>query len=368
MGYRFEAITRAGLPLGSIEQADNRSVSIALSRQRTASFTLALDNPLVDVLSSQPCRVKVYDGVNAAPLIHGDVIDAEEVAREGGRGTVQFNVADPFWMLAKRLIGRSSTGYTNGTALAPVERGAIAKDIVDMVNAVSETGIRTNASVVPAGATYVGPWTFKPASEAINELAATIDGFDWVLEPIEYTAGKVCDFKTYGALGTFQSNASFEYGHGKHNVKSYRNPWTRQTQLNLGWSLPQGWPDNATSAPLSSQDTDSSNTWGLMEEVIPSDLGVDTLRSQLVQEHVQVRRNPRELWSFDPILNLGSAQVPVFGQDYNVGDLVPLRIKVRGSDGVIRTRVDAVVRVFEVNLTINAEGAVTATTVVAGAD
>ena len=51
----------------------------------------------------------------------------------------------------------------------------------------------------------------------------------------------------------------------------------------------------------------------------------------------------------------------------DLGDLIPLRIKVRVGDELV-TRFDGVVRVFQVNVTIDAEGNVTSQTVVAGVD
>jgi len=372
MAYRFEASTLTGQPLGAIDRfstATARQVTFGLSRPTTCAFALRLDDELVGVLQREPCRIRVYDSARTPPLVgHLDLIDDEEVGGEGGLGTVQFNCSDQWWLLAKRYIGRSAT-FSNGTALAPVERGTIAKAILDNTNTnAGETGLRSNASVVAAGATYVGPWWFKPAAEAISELASTLDGFEWVIDPIEYDAGKVGDFKTYGVLGTYQEHASFEYGHGRHNVKSYRSPRTRQTQANQVWSLPQGWPDNTTEPPAVATDLESVAKWMRIEDVVPGDLTLQ-LRQQLVNEHVRVRREPRKLWSFEPILQAGDTdtRVPVFGVDYDVGDLVPLRIKVRVG-GELVTRFDGVVRVFQVNVTIDAEGNVQSQTVVAGSE
>jgi hypothetical protein len=369
VAYRFEASSLTGSSLGAIERfSGDRTVSFGLSRPTTCSFALRLDDELVDVLQRDPCRIRVYDTARSPSLAgHLDLIDDEEVAGEGGLGTVHFNCSDQWWLLAHRLIGKSRAGYSQGTALAPVERGAIVRAILDDVNASGlETGLRSNASVVAAGATYVGPWTFKPAAEAISELASTLDGFEWVIDPIEYSAGKVGDFKTYGVVGTYQEHAAFEYGHGRHNVQTYRSPRTRQTQANLAFSLPSGWPDNTAETYVYSLDTASRDKWLLVEDVVPGDLTVQ-LRQQLVAEHVRVRKEPRKLWTFEPILQTGDddVRVPVFGVDYDIGDLVPLTIKVNVG-GQLVTRFDGVVRVFQVDVTIDPEGNVKANTVVAG--
>ena len=372
MAYRFEASTLTGTLLGAIERFSTttpRTVSFGLSRPTTCAFALRLDDELIDVLQRDPCRIRVYDMARSPSLVgHLDLIDDEEVAGEGGLGTVQFNCSDQWWLLTRRVFGGSREGYSQGTALVPVERGVIAASVLDLVNALSETGVRSNPSVVPAGATFVADWRFKSAGEAISELASTLDGFEWVIDPIEYTAGKVGDFKTYGALGTYQEHASFEYGHGRHNVKSFRSPRTRQTQANVAYSLPAGWPDNTTEDPAIAEDAASQAKWLRVEDVVPGDVTAQ-LRQQLVEEHVRVRKEPRKLWSFEPILQAGDSdnRVPVFGVDYDVGDLVPLRIKVRvGSE--LATRFDGVVRVFQVNVTIDAEGNVTSQTVVAGSE
>lgn len=371
MAYRFEASSLTGTPLGAIDRFASgiaRTVSFGLSRPTTCSFGLALDSDMVDTLQRDPCRIRVYDTERSPSLVgHLDLIDDEEVGGEGGLGTVQFNASDQWWLLARRRIGKAKPGYVNGTALALVERGLIAKDILDEVNTDGETGLRSNASVVAAGATYVGPWSYKVAAEAIAEIAATIDGFEWVIEPMEYASGKVGDFKTYGVLGTYQENAGFEYGpNTRGNVKSYRSPRTRQTQANVAFSLPSGWPDNTTEPVTDQKDDASIAKWLKVEDVVTGDLTAQ-LRQQLCDEHVRVRNEPRKLWTFDPIMRMGDddVRVPIFGVDYSVGDLVPLLIRTT-VEGREVTRFDGVVRVYQVNVSIDAQGAVTSQTVVAG--
>lgn len=365
MPWRFEATSLTGEPFGEIDNATGRTVTIPLSRQRTCSFQLSLRHRLADRLLSSDALIKCYD--DNTLRFHGLVSSAEEVAKEGGGGTVQFTCTDPFFRLFKRRIGKTMPGYTQGTALAPVERGLIAKGIIDATNAEKETGIRTVAPVTPSSSTFVGPWPYKQAAEAIQELAATLDGYEWDLFPIEYSAGKIAEFRTYGAIGTTQVNAAFEYGHGKHNVKSYKRPVSLEGMLNQGISLPPGFPDQSTQQVLTWKDQAAINRWGLYEDLVDSNLIVDDLRLKLLQEHVRVRKNPRQIWSFEPILDFSTGKVPNFGIDYTVGDIVPFRVKVN-INGQEVTRADVFVRVFSASFSIDDNGVVTSTTVIANED
>jgi hypothetical protein len=74
-----------------------------------------------------------------------------------------------------------------------------------------------------------------------------------------------------------------------------------------------------------------------------SDLAVQELRWQLIQEHVRVRKNPRQVIQFTPI---------AFGSDFDIGDIVTFRAAVQGEAWI-----DATFRVYRADVTIDPEGA-----------
>jgi len=164
-------------------------------------------------------------------------------------------------------------------------------------------------------------------------------------------------------IGGNAQHAAFEFGTGRHNVKSYRRPVTLDGALNRGYNLPPGFPDNATQAVVGGTSADgtaddaSIAARGILEGVVPGDLIVDALRLKLVQQNVRIRRNPRQIVTFEPISQIGGSSdiLPVYGTDYSVGDIVPFRAKINVSGAVV-TRIDALMRVFAVDWNIDDEG------------
>jgi hypothetical protein len=88
---------------------------------------------------------------------------------------------------------------------------------------------------------------------------------------------------------------------------------------------------------------------------IASDIVVQELRWQILQEHVRVRKNPRQVIQFTPIRSdlAGTIthSIPSFGFDYDIGDIVTFRAAVRGE-----ARVDAKFRVYGADVSIEPEG------------
>lgn len=338
-----------GIALGEILNAKDRTVSLQLNRMPTCAFTVRLDHEQAARLLEATVLVKAYQDKTLRFI--GPVVSAEEAA-QGEGGTLKVTAAGGLWRLTKRLIGKTALGYSNGTAVSPVDRGQIAADILTTVNAEGDTGIRVG-TVTPSATGFVGPWRFKPAAEAITELSATLDGYDFEIAPTEPTtdvAGLQIGTLNVGPiLGAPKSEAIFEYGTGRRNVTSYTRPVTLDGLLNLAWNLPENFPDNPTSAVVTATDAASITKWGRMEGLVQGDVTVDTLRQKLIDEHVRIRRNPRQVITFDPARN-----APRYGTDYTVGDIVTCRARIQGVD-----RFNGLFRVYGATVSLSEEGTVT---------
>lgn len=345
MSWRIEATNLSGASQGVIEGADARKVMRRLNGSASIAGTLPLDNDAADFLLQGDAYLKAYEG--NILRAHVPLITAEEVAGAttsgGALGSVAFAGFDPLWRCGSRHIGKSQTGYTK----VNTDRLLIVKDMLDVVNAENETGIDTAGIGAFSTSTSIGPVFYKPVLQAISELAAALDGFDYYLNPIEYTAGKIGSFYGAAAIGTQALDAAFEFGYGLHNVQGYRRPVSNENLCNYGINLPPGFPDNATQAVQTYQDDSSIAARGRYEALISSDLVVDTFRQKLTQENVRLRKNPRQTISFSPKTDLGDGQVPLFGIDFSLGDVVPFHAKL-DIDGELQTRINALMRVYKV--------------------
>lgn len=338
-----------GTSLGEVTNAKDRSVSIQLNRMPTCAFTVRLDHPQAVRLLACDVLVKAYQDKTLRFI--GPVVSVEE-STKGEGGTLRVNAAGALWRLTKRLVGKTNVGYSKGTAVSPVDRGAIAADILTTVNAEGDTGIRVG-TIAASTTGYVGPWRFKPAAEAITELSATLDGYDFEIAPTEPTADssglQIGTLNIAPILGGTKGEAIFEYGTGKRNVRGYSRPVTLDLAMNLGWNLPEGFPDNSIGAVVTQSDATSITKWGRMEAVVPGDVTVDSMRQRLVDEHIRIRRNPRQTVTFEP-----ASHGPHFGTDYSIGDIVTARAKLANV-----TRFDGLFRVYGVTVDINEEGTLT---------
>lgn len=354
--WTFVLSSLGGVAEGELSNASERKVELALNRTPTASFRVRLDHPRASELLIAQGLIKAYERnsqsqKNSAGTLRfcGPITSAQEVGDDSGRGTLNVTAAGAFWRLQKRLVGKSSQGYSKGTAAAQLDLGAIAQDLIAMANADGDTGIRIG-TITASSPGYVGPWYYKPIAEAITELSATSAGYDFEVAPVEPTSDasgvQIGTFNAAPIVGADRTqSAFFEYGGGKRNVKGYSRQVSLDGLMNAGYNLPSGFPA-AGGAVVSATDPTSIGNFGLFEDVVPGDLTVDFMRQLLVNEHLRIRKNPRQQITFEPSLN-----GPEYGIDYAVGDLVQARAWAASS-----FRFDVACRVYGASFSIDDEG------------
>jgi hypothetical protein len=353
----------AGEPIGEVTNAYDRKVTWRLNKATTCTFSVRQDDPLADVLMEGRALVKLYE--DDLLRFVGDVVSASEKGADLDH-KIEVTCSDRFWLLEHRLCGKSASGlkYTVAT-----DRGQIFRDVLAATNAEADTGIR-NGTLVASSSDTPGPWYFKPISEVISELSAALDGPDWRLTPVEpavdgaypYPLPVISQLDVAAKFSTYQPEAIFEFGTGRHNVKDYERAVSKQGLLTQGFSLPPGFPDAAQGAIQPASDTTAIGEWGLHEAVIPGDMADDALRLKVVAEHLRVRKAPKQVIAFTPVrVDTDGPPVPKFRSDYDVGDIVPFRAVVNDE-----LRVNLTARVYGVDVAIDSEGAETVTPVLVG--
>lgn len=337
-------------PVGEVLNfvGDSRSLSFGLRTLPQSRFQVRMDNPLAEQLASAECYLKVYR--DKSLQFFGPVISTEEVGNDQIT-SLAVTAAGQAWVFTERLVGKSNIG-TKFTSLT--DRAEIARQLIEEANTDSTTRVRTDPlSYSGSTATYqAGP--YKKLSVCIGELSNLLDGFDWKVIPQEPDgSGNIGVWYANPTLGTARPEAIFEYGVGRHNIADYKVQVTRDTQANRVWN-----PGTGLQSALSQSDAVSIAKWGLLEDVADLQLSDNDLRQKLVDEHVNVRKNPRRVVTFTPHVSDGTTRVPQFLEDYDVGDVVVARA---AQGNVVRFNGDFRVYGAEVNLDRNGTERVTLT-------
>lgn len=382
MAWRLRPIDLRGASLGELRNVRNRRLSFALNRGPTVGGEIDPRNPLAAyVRLDDKTVVRAYeDSISKlVPQFVGPVVSHSKIY-QGDERSLGFVAAGPQWRLGKRLIGKSQQGYSDGTALAPKDRATLIYNVLAAVNADRDTGVRQGASSA-SSSTYLSVQQFKHALAAIQDLAATLDGPDWEVAPVEpYTdaSGLVLGLlNVQPAIGQRRADVVFEFGTGRRNVEAWSELGDADALCNSAWSLPSGFPQNSSEAPINQQNAGSIADRGLYEDVISGDVQTAALRSLLAGAHAQVRGVPKLAYTVQPVKDLDpyaapvdKRRVPRFLVDYAIGDTVRFRaverVETRDSAGKVTgyqevKSVDGWVRVFKVDLALDDQGAATAT-------
>lgn len=356
---RFFITDLTGGVIAEVEDASKRTLNYKLNGVDTAAVTATVSNDVIDAVLSEVCLLKAYDSNNEIDFF-GEIITAEEAAA-GPEHTLAITAAGAGQRLAERHVGKSVDGVT----YTGWDRGAIYRDLIDLVNADGYTGIEIG-TIESISECDAGTWRYKPALEAMLELSQSLDGCDFAFEavdaikrPLGVQLARLNVYTVKGAL----SAALFEYGCGRYNVQSFNRSVNFDNLANSIYSLPPGFPDTTTQDVLFGESQPSIIDNGLKEAMVSTDLVSDDLRQRLVDTHAALRAEPRQTITFTPMIDVGGDDAPPrFKTDYDIGDLVTFRA-ADGLDEYQRpdVRVDATMRVYNVSIDIDKNGAETVT-------
>lgn len=330
--WNFIVTDLSGVAVGEVINGTGRQVIRSLSSPSTASFTIGITNPLLKDLLTRDLNLKVYR--NNKIVFHGPLLTTQLVAADATQTpTVACAASDPGFRFDRRLSGKSA----NGTLFNGTDRLTIAESLIATANSDGEMGIQTLGQTCGSTAVYIaGP--YKKLSECLADMGSTLSGFDWRIDPIEYSAGKIGQFKAAAILGSQQTAAVFEYqGRGNMRVPDYQKGIV--DLVNQVFSI----PDDGTNSPLgirSATDATSITARGLYEEVVDtSNITNAALRDAVLSDHILYRKKPRQVLTFSPDFNDYTGRVPEWGVDYFIGDSVRGRVLYNGIaliDGYVR--------------------------------
>jgi hypothetical protein len=294
------------VPQGEILNATARKVALPLSKLTTASFQVRLDNPLAQQLMLTSGYIKCYRKAGAQPwtLRHVGPIISSEATGDKNNATIAVNSVGSGWELQKRQAGKSATGTIFSTA---TDRAQIWKSLIDTTNGDGETGVSTAGGTIGAASaiTYTaGP--YKSVYDCGVEVATAFDGFDWFLDPVDnfasgvVTGTKLSSLRAAPVLGAQRAEAIFEWGSGRNNIAQYTWTVDRSTMANKVFHNTTNGPDAPGFPTVSAIDASSIGTWGLLEDLANADLLDQGMRQNLVNEHVKVRKQPKQVIQFTP--------------------------------------------------------------------
>jgi hypothetical protein len=323
MGWTLVPTTLAGSPVGQLRDAYDWTMTLGLSKVPTSTLRVRGDDPIAQYAHQDDLLLRVYDPEKVLRA-HMLLAAVEEEGDETGM-KMGLSFVGPAWRLDRRFL----TTSPNGTTFTNQDKLVIVKSVLDSLNAANQTGIKTQSMSAGSTTTYTVE-VLKSTLEVIQDLGDTLDGFDWVVDPIEPEATSeanvpyIGEFRGAATIGENQEEAVFEFATGKRNVRTWRHSKSWEGLGNRVFHV----ADSGVTAPgvplIFAQDNTSITDRGLYEGIADATGLVDaTLRQQLVAEHVAVRRVPRSLYQMTPTDD--PSRVPQFGTDYDLGDIVTLR-------------------------------------------
>lgn len=345
--WRFVHCSPGGTPLAELLNISDRKVSLQVSKLDSLTFGIRLDNPATDDLLT--CQGMIQGYWNGDLRYTGHIVSTEETGDAQG-SKVAITSAGLGWELTKRLEGKSATGFQVTT---PTDRTTIAWLILTRASAAWPITVDLSFDKIsPTGSliTYVGG-PYKFALECINELADAVDGFDWRFIPhtVVNTGGNTATWgslKATPAFGTVRENTIFEYGDGRHNLVNYRIINDRTNQANSLFHSTSNGPEAPGFPTMNYVDTPSVQQWNLLEDQVSSDATDPGVRQDLLISQARLRSQPRTIITYESNIDDRQGRLPVYGEDYEVGDFIRGRGVVRGS-----TRFDAFFRTWGVEFT-----------------
>lgn len=342
---------------GLLVNCTNKTFSYHLNAGKTAQLTMNIDNPKTNYLLSNDCLLKVYRKSLTGTwkrMMVGDVIQVEE-GGQGDTGIVTLVAADPWWRLQRRVVGMAidsigrGTGYSDGTAVSLVDNCQLIAHLLTNLNSVFNTGLSLG-TVGTSTSSYIGPVYAQNAGDLFQQICNTLGGPSFEIVPLEPSglmpATIIGSLNVVAALGQSRPNAIFEYGTGKHNVGTYDRLLTKDGLCNQAYSPPQGFPSVTAHGDtmIIGQNTTSQNAIGLYQDVVQADLATTSLRQELADEYVIVRKQYRQQITIVPTANNPMDYLT----DYFVGDTVTARAFVNGG-----YRFNGTVRIYGVDFSID---------------
>lgn len=353
--WTYELCGLNGTAIGEVRNATQRTVSLAINRASTASFTVRTDNELLVPLFEDDTKLRVWR--DKTLMYYGYVTSCELGENTGEPAQIKISSVDAAWKLSKRLAGKSAGGtkYEGDKAKS-------ARKIISEVNGEGESGVQLLAeaeySAAGSGKYVAGP--YKPVLSCVNDLAHGFDGFDWRMEP--YNGAPETKTATFIAKPTLGGTATavFERGWGQKNVKQMSYVRDLTGLINRAFHLPDEGLEAVGAVVKEKNDATSEGHRGRFEGIADGyGLTDSTLREKWLEEVIRVRKNPRFVVAMTLDVDDGTGRVPIYGTDFNLGDMVTARAVLNGNVNLF----NGLARIYQVKFEIDEQGTDTVTPV-----
>jgi hypothetical protein len=205
--WSFLLADHAGSNLAELSTATGRSLTFTRNGVAEARMTISHDDEaaallLNELVNGTPLLRAYRDGVLR---FHGYLAPFSEDLEEDTKLNLVFR--DPMG----RLLGDGQArGRFVSATFSGTDAGQIAVALIAAAQAGGTAGIATGS--IETTKTRDRTYENANAGEAIIALTQVLDGFDFDVTPIEYTAGIIGQFNVYASQGTSQPDARFEYG------------------------------------------------------------------------------------------------------------------------------------------------------------
>lgn len=180
--WALQATTRAGVPLGPLLGAQDVDLRLRLNGPAELGFTLNGEDPKAALLEELITDVRAYrDGV----LVFRGRVGPTADSIDANAHAVQVTALDYRWILTHRTIkpgfSALSTGYANA------EQTTIAWDLIRDTQALTAGSLGITNGATASGVLRDRPVGYyedgKNLEEALAELGAVSNGFDWEIGP-----------------------------------------------------------------------------------------------------------------------------------------------------------------------------------------
>lgn len=205
--WMFVLADHAGANLAELSTATGKTLTFARNGVPEARMVISHDDDaatrLLDALVNGVPTLRAYrDGVLR---FHGYLAPFSEELEEDTKLNLVFR--GPFG----RLVGDGQArGRFVSASYTQVDAGQIAWSLIAAAQASGTAGIGSGT----IEATKLRDRTYENVNvgEAVTALTRVLDGFDFEVTPIEYTAGIIGHFNVYSSQGVVQTAVRFEYG------------------------------------------------------------------------------------------------------------------------------------------------------------
>lgn len=334
--YRFliaDALTDTVLAELPAESAKYGEV---LNGPGSASVTTSLVQPAGGLTALEPLRHALYverDGV----LVWGGVIWSAAMDVAENEMTID---ATGFWSLVR------SRRITADAVFTATDQALIAKSIVDTLQGVSGGDMRIDTTAVVATGvvrdrTYYG-YERKPAGEAIEQLAAVRNGFDFAIRPGYSSGGAITRRMTVSYPSTGRATAIvLEAGTNMEVVSATVDAATMVTTVHA-----KGAGEGASGLLLTQSNATLLGLYPLVESlVVANDVSESGTLQAIANRALDVGRTPMVI----PTVSISGSGEPMIGS-YVAGD----QVRVRVAYGMLN--IDAPYRITQWAATVGANG------------